>query len=112
MLGVGFVFWLIVILTNHLNFFTLILAIILIGGGALAVFLSFLSAHSEDIEGKERARKIHVRSMSARCIYLEGAVPDGKGTIGHCRLYNFDMIGLPYCIYCQEYTPGKGNPNV
>ena len=95
MLGVGLVFWLVVLLTSHLNFFTLIIAVILVGGGALAVVLSFFSLHSEGIEIRERARKIRDRSTIARCIYLEGSVPDGKGIIGRCRLYEFDMIDLP-----------------
>jgi hypothetical protein len=112
LLGVGVIFWIIEVILPHGSFFVLIFALIFVGAGTMSVAMSMFSAHSEGVEENERVRRIRDRSTSARCLYLEGSVPDGKGTVGRCRLYEFDMVDLPYCLYCAEYTPAKGNPSV
>lgn len=112
LLAAGALLWLILLLIPGHFFLTSLLALLLIGAGAGAISMSFVSAHSEGVEESERARMIRERNELERCLYLEGQVPDGKGKVGRCRLYEFDMIDLPYCIYCREYTPSKGEPEV
>jgi hypothetical protein len=112
LLGVGLVLTLVEIVIPHTNFLLLALAAILLVAGIFAVAMSLFSAHSEGLEETERSRRIRERSTSARCLYLEGLVPDGKGSVGRCRLYEFDMVDLPYCLYCKEFAPAKGNPEV
>ena len=80
--------------------------------GIIAVYMKYVNEHSETMETSQREQKIKERSSSSRCIYLEGKVSDSKGTVGRCRLYDFDMIEYPYCIYCKEYNPVKGNPDL
>lgn len=86
------------------------LILLIVGGILLAV--KFMSDHSEDVEGQERKEKISERSGRTRCVYLEGNVPDGRGVVGRCRLYEFDMVEHPYCLYCHEYHPRTGSPDV
>lgn len=112
LLSVGLLVWLIAILNQKSPFILYALAAVLVIAGLSSVFISFISANSEAVEEKERLRKIRERSTSAKCIYLEGSVPEGKGTIGRCRLFEFDMVDLPYCLYCKEYQPLSGNPQV
>ena len=110
--GIGVVLWLIQLLVTGIRFLPSLLALLLIGLGAASVAMSLFSAQSEGVEEAERARRIRERSSSVRCLYLEGKVPDGKGAVGWCRLYEFDMVDLPYCLYCKEYVPSKGSPEV
>jgi len=112
LLGIGVIFWIAEIFMPRPHFLVVIPAIGFVGLGVVAVAISFFSAHSEGVEESERARRIRDRSTSARCLYLEGNVPDGKGTVGRCTLYQFDMVDLPYCLYCKEYSPVKGSPEV
>jgi hypothetical protein len=108
----GVLVWLLTIFLPGSQFVAALLSALLIAIGAVAVVMSFLSEHSEGIEGTEKARKIRDRGVVSKCLYLEGKIPDGKGKVGHCRLYDFDMSEYPYCIYCKEYKPGKGVPDV
>ncbi len=111
-LAVGAILWLIeTILPGH-QFLMAIGAIVFIGLGVASIATSIFSAHSEGVEESERARRIRERNLISRCVYLEGNVPDGKGRVGRCRLYEFDMVDLPYCLYCREYAPMKGSPEV
>ena len=112
LLGAGVLLWIVLLLIPGHHFLLSILALILIGVGVSSVATSFVSAHSEDVEEAERARLIRERDDLERCLYLEGKVPDGKGRVGRCRRYEFDMVDLPYCIYCREYTPSRGEPDV
>ena len=112
LLAAGALLWLILILIPGHHFLSSLLALLLIGSGVAAIAMSFVSAHSEGVEETERARLIRERNEIARCLYLEGKIPDGKGLVGRCRLYDFDMVDLPYCIYCREYTASKGEPKV
>jgi hypothetical protein len=90
----------------------LVFGSILLCAGIFFLVVHFTSAKSEEIEAEDKAKRIRERSGSKRCIYLEGKIPDGKGTIGRCRRYEFDMVEHPYCLYCREYTTGKGSPRV
>ena len=110
LLAFGAIFWIIDFFMTKPNFLVFILAVILVAFGALAYILSLLSAHSESIEESERARRIRHLSTVARCIYLEGSVPDGKGAVGFCLLYQLTLVDYPYCIYCKEYTHPQGPP--
>lgn len=112
LLGVGLIVWLVEVFTPGFQIILAILAAGLIGAGVMAVAMSFFSAHSEGVESSEKERKIRDRSTIARCLYLEGSVPDGKGKVGRCRLYEFDLVDLPYCVYCREYVPVKGSPEI
>ena len=112
LLLIGLLIWLVTFLIPGTPFLVSILALVLSGAGGAAIALSFVSAHSEGVEGTERERCIRERSVVSRCLYLEGKVPDGRGIVGRCRLYEFDMVDLPYCLYCREYKPSKGKPEV
>jgi hypothetical protein len=112
LLAVGVLLWLVVLVVPEVPPLLSILALLLIAAGAIAIAMSVVSAHSEGVEESERARLIRERTLLERCLYLEGNVPDGKGKVGRCRLYDFDMVDLPYCLYCREYTSPKGEPEV
>jgi len=112
LLGLGILLWFVLLFLEGQNYLVSILALAMIGGGAAMIVISFLSQHSESVEYKEKQRQIRERSDTARCLYLEGKMPDGRGSVGRCRLYEFDMTDLPYCLYCKEYRPSKGNPEV
>jgi hypothetical protein len=112
MLGFGILFWLIEIFTPDSQFILTVFATIGVLAGIFSIVMSFISEHSEGVEGKERDRLIRERTGVARCLYLEGKVPDGRGLVGRCRLYDFDMINHPYCIYCGEYSSSEGKPDV
>ncbi len=112
MLGAGILFWLIEIFMPESPFILTVFATIGVLAGIFSIVLSFISEHSEGVEGKERDRLIRERTGVARCLYLEGKVPDGRGLVGRCRLYDFDMINHPYCIYCGEYSSSEGKPDV
>jgi len=111
-LGLGLLFWLISIFSPGGNFLLALLGTLLLFVGGYSVVMSFMSAQSEGVEVTERSRLIRERNVVSRCLYLEGRIPDGKGNVGRCTYYEFDMTDLPYCIYCKAYTPNKGNPNV
>jgi len=89
-----------------------VLGMILVVVGSVVIAGKFLSDHSEGVEEQERKFNIRERSGRARCVYLEGRVPDGKGIVGRCKLYEFDMIEYPYCLYCDEYRAMGGSPDV
>ncbi len=112
MLGAGIISWLIEIFTPGSQFILTVFATIGVLAGIFSIVMSFISEHSEGVEGKERDRLIRERTGVARCLYLEGKVPDGRGLVGRCRLYDFDMINHPYCIYCGEYSSSEGKPDV
>ena len=112
LLGVGLIIWLAALILPRSHFIAYLLGLIFVGSGLVAVVMSFISAHSEGVEETEHKRRIREKSVVARCLYLEGKVPDGKGTVGRCRLYEFDMVDYPYCLYCKEYAPSKGEPEV
>jgi len=111
-LAVGLVIWIICLFLPGAQFFTSLFSLALIGLGLLLVGMSYVSSHSEGVEKSERARRIKDRNSNRRCIHLEGNVPEGKGSVGRCRHYEFDMVDYPYCIYCREYSPGKGSPKM
>jgi len=108
----GGVIWLGTLILPGSQFVAALLSAVLMAFGATAVVMSFMSEHSEGIEDKEKSRRIRDRSVVSKCMYLEGKVPDGKGLVGRCRLYEFDMTEYPYCIYCKEYTSSQGVPEV
>ncbi len=108
----GGLIWLITVVLPGSQFIPALMSAVLIAIGAVSVVMSYLSEHSEGIEETEKSKRIRDRSNVAKCLYLEGKVPDGKGIVGRCRLYEFDMTDLPYCIYCREYTSSKGEPDV
>ncbi|MCX6646094.1 MAG: hypothetical protein NTY09_07035 [bacterium] len=112
MLGLGLVFLLFDFFAPGSYFILSFLGSLGVLGGIGALAMSYISEHSEGVEGRERDKLIRERSATSRCLYLEGKVPEGKGTMGRCRLYEFDMADYPYCIHCKEYTSPKGNPNV
>ncbi len=111
-LGLGVLLWLIEIILPGSQLLSAFIGLVLIGAGVGAIIMSLISAHSEGVEESERARLIRERDSLSRCLYLEGKVPDGKGNVGRCRLYEFDMVDYPYCIYCKEYTASEGEPEV
>jgi hypothetical protein len=112
MLALGLLFWIVDFIIPGSRFILSFLGAFGVLAGIAALIMSYVSEHSEGIEGKEHDKVIRERSGVSRCLYLEGKVPDGKGIVGHCRLYEFDMIEYPYCIYCREFTTPKGNPEV
>lgn len=112
MFGLGLLFWVADFFTPGSRLVLTFLGTFGVLGGIGALIMSYVSEHSEGIEGKERGRLIRERSGTARCLYLEGKVPEGKGTVGRCRLYEFDMVDYPYCIYCREYKASEGDPDV
>jgi hypothetical protein len=112
MVAVGAVLWFFEAFLPGTQFFMGLGAIVFLGAGAASVGIGVFSAHSEGVEKNEKERRIRDRSKTLRCLYLEGNVPDGKGTVGRCRLYEFDMVDMPYCLYCREYTASKGTPRV
>lgn len=112
MLGIGIFCWLIELFTPDSQFVLTVFATIGVLAGIFSIVMSFISEHSEGVEGRERDRLIRERTGVARCLYLEGKVPDGRGLVGRCRLYDFDMINHPYCIYCGEYSSSAGKPDV
>mgnify|MGYP005620595223 CR=1 FL=1 len=112
MLAVGALLWFIEEFLPGPQYLMAICAFLFLAMGAASVGIGAYSAHSEGVEQTEKERRIKERSKNSRCLYLEGNVPDGKGIVGRCRLYEFDMVDLPYCLYCREYTPQKGSPNV
>ncbi|MCK4719819.1 hypothetical protein KAU08_04130, partial [bacterium] len=112
MLVAGIFFWLIELFMPGSQFILTVIATIGVLAGIFSSVMSFISEHSEGVEGKERVRLIRERTGVARCLYLEGKVPDGRGLVGRCRLYDFDMINHPYCIYCGEYSSSEGKPDV
>lgn len=112
MLGLGLVFLLVDFFAPGGRLILSFLGAFGVIGGIAALLMSYINEHSEGIEGRERDKLIRERSTTLRCLYLEGKVPEGRGTMGRCRLYEFDMIDHPFCIYCREYTSSKGNPEV
>ncbi len=90
-------------------------------GGCLLIFLGVISIcftagslylyyhfkQAEEFEEKRRSERIREFNGTAKCIYLDGKVPDGSGKIGKCVLYGFTLDELPFCIYCGEYRPRK-----
>ncbi len=112
MVAIGAILWFIDTLLEGVQIAVGLGAIVFLAIGGYAVATSIFSAHSENVEKEERDRRIRERSKIMRCIYLEGNVPDGKGMVGQCKLYDFDMVDLPCCLYCKEYSPTKGSPKV
>jgi hypothetical protein len=108
----GILLWIVIPFTPGGNLLMALLGTLVLVVGVYGVAMSFMSAHSEGVEENERARLIRERSVVSKCLYLEGKVPDGKGDVGRCRYYEFDMVDMPYCIYCRQYTPTKGEPRV
>ena len=108
----GALIWIIQAFMTGSHFFLSIISLLLIGLGAALVAVSFVSAHSEGVEKSERERRIREKNKVSRCLYLEGNISEGKGSVGRCTLYEFDMVDYPYCIYCKEYTATKGSPNM
>lgn len=111
-LGIGTVIWTLVLFTGGGKFFPSLLSLALTAVGASLVALSFFASHSEKVESAERQRRIREKNTVNRCLYLEGNVPEGKGSIGRCQLYDFNMADYPYCIYCREYSPSMGSPKI
>ncbi|MFH1676474.1 MAG: hypothetical protein ABIC40_05560 [bacterium] len=110
--GIGVLIWIVQAFMPGNHFFLSILSLILIGLGASLVAVSFVSAHSEGVEKSEKERRIREKNKVSRCLYLEGNISEGKGSVGRCTLYEFDMVDYPYCVYCREYTATKGSPKM
>jgi hypothetical protein len=77
---------------------------LLFGCGIAIIILLQLLKLGTSAEKKTRLGLIEERGQFARCIYLDGSLPvDENSEKGFCNLYNQNLDGYPYCIYCKNY---------
>jgi Ca2+/Na+ antiporter len=80
-----------------------ILGIVMLVVTVASIYYWFQTKRAEEFVDERRRERIIELNGSAKCVYLEGYVPDGSSRIGRCILYKFTLTEYPYCIYCSEY---------
>jgi hypothetical protein len=81
------------------------IGLIFVALAIVAIYMWYQFKRAEEFEDRLRSDRLKELNGAAKCMYLEGSVPDGTGRIGKCVLYNFTLDDHPYCVYCYEYQP-------